>query len=102
MNPAKNLKELGQQIPDLLLGAQDLPNLLIDSVNGLKNQAVWHDRQIRELQTLRLQVAQQQRRNWIFGSIFIFLLSIAMITPIFIGIIFYILAALVAIWRAIN
>lgn len=102
MNPAKNLKELGQQIPDLLLGAQDLPNLLIDSVNGLKNQAVWHDRQIRELQTLRLQVAQQQRRNWIFGSIFIFLLSIAMITPIFIGIIFYILAALVAIWRVMN
>ena len=102
MNPAKNLKELGQQIPDLLLGAQDLPNLLIDSVNGLKNQAVWHDRQIRELQTLRLQVAQQQRRNWIFGSIFIFLLSLAMITPIFIGIIFYILAALVAIWRVMN
>lgn len=102
MNPAKNLKELGQQIPDLLLGAQDLPSMLIDSVNGLKNQAVWHDRQIRELQTLRLQVAQQQRRNWIFGSIFIFLLSIAMITPIFIGIIFYILAALVAIWRVMN
>ena len=102
MNPAKNLKELGQQIPDLLLGAQDLPNLLIDSVNGLKNQAVWHDRQIRELQMLRLQVAQQQRRNWIFGSIFIFLLSLAMITPIFIGIIFYILAALVAIWRVMN
>ncbi len=102
MNPAKNLKELGQQIPDLLLGAQDLPSMLIDSVNGLKNQAVWHDRQIRELQMLRLQVSQQQRRNWIFGSIFIFLLSLAMITPIFIGIIFYILAALVAIWRVMN
>ncbi|WP_374295715.1 ABC1 kinase family protein [Acinetobacter sp.] len=102
MNPAKNLKELGQQIPDLLLGAQDLPSMLIDSINGLKNQAVWHDRQIRELQTLRLQVAQQQRRNWIFGSVFIFLLSLAMITPIFIGIIFYILAALVAIWRVMN
>ena len=102
MNPAKNIKELGQQIPDLLLGAQDLPSMLIDSVNGLKNQAVWHDRQIRELQMLRLQVAQQQRRNWIFGSIFIFLLSLAMITPIFIGIIFYILATLVAIWRVMN
>ena len=102
MNPAKNIKELGQQIPDLLLSAQDLPSMLIDSVNGLKNQAVWHDRQIRELQMLRLQVTQQQRRNWIFGSIFIFLLSLAMITPIFIGIIFYILATLVAIWRVMN
>jgi ubiquinone biosynthesis protein len=25
MNPVKNIKEIGQQIPDLLLGAQDLP-----------------------------------------------------------------------------
>lgn len=36
MNPQKNLKELGQKIPDLLLGAQDLPSLMIDSLNGLK------------------------------------------------------------------
>lgn len=36
MNPQKNLKELGQKIPDLLLGAQDLPTLMIDSLNGLK------------------------------------------------------------------
>jgi hypothetical protein len=36
MNPVKNIKEIGQQIPDLLLGAQDLPTLLIDSLNGLK------------------------------------------------------------------
>ena len=36
MNPVKNVKELGQQLPDLLLGAQDFPSLIIDSLNGLK------------------------------------------------------------------
>lgn len=36
MNPVKNIKELGQQLPDLLLGAQDFPSLIVDSLNGLK------------------------------------------------------------------
>ena len=34
--PRQNVKELGQQLPDLLLGAQDFPSLIIDSLNGLK------------------------------------------------------------------
>lgn len=37
--PRQNVKELGQQLPDLLLGAQDFPSLIIDSLNGLKNQS---------------------------------------------------------------
>jgi ubiquinone biosynthesis protein len=36
MDPVKNIKQLGQQIPDLLLGAQDIPTLIVDSLNGLK------------------------------------------------------------------
>lgn len=36
MNPVKNVKEIEQAIPDLLLGAQDLPSLMIDSLNGLE------------------------------------------------------------------
>ncbi|MEG1154925.1 MAG: AarF/UbiB family protein, partial [Acinetobacter sp.] len=64
MNPQKNLKELGQKIPDLLLGAQDLPTLMIDSLNGLKNQSAWHAKQLNELQSMRLQMEHQQKRSW--------------------------------------
>jgi Predicted unusual protein kinase len=60
MNPQKNIKELGQKIPDLLLGAQDLPTLMIDSLNGLKNQSAWHAKQLNELQSMRLQMEHQQ------------------------------------------
>lgn len=99
MNPIQNFKELGQQIPDLLLGAQDIPSMLVDSMNGLRNQATWHDRQLREIQNLRLELAQQQRRSWSFGCSILILLSIALISPWFISIVFIILASVVALWR---
>jgi ubiquinone biosynthesis protein len=99
MNPVANLKALGQQIPDLLLGAQDLPTMLIDSINGLKNQSAWQEKQLREMQNLRLQMNEQQRRNWIFGTVFFLLLGLALVSPLFISMVFFILASLTALWR---
>ena len=102
MNPVKNFKEIGQQIPDLLLGAQDLPSLLIDSLNGLKNQSAWHDKQLKEIQQMRLQMQQQQRRSWMFGSTMLILLTIAIITPWFVSIVLIVLSSLLALWRIMK
>lgn len=102
MNPQKNLKELGQKIPDLLLGAQDFPTLLVDSLNGLKNQSAWHAKQLNELQSMRLQMEQQQKRSWIFGSLMAILLSIAIISPWFISVILIVLTSLLAVWRVFK
>lgn len=99
MNPQKNLKELGQKIPDLLLGAQDLPTLMIDSLNGLKNQSAWHAKQLNELQSMRLQMEHQQKRSWIFGSVMAILLSIAIISPWFVSVMLIVLASILAVWR---
>jgi ubiquinone biosynthesis protein len=99
MNPQKNLKELGEKIPDLLLGAQDLPTLMIDSLNGLKNQSAWHDKQLRELQMLRLQMEQQQKRSWWFGSFMAIFLAIAVVSPWYMTTLFIALAAVLAFWR---
>ncbi|EMT6019771.1 2-octaprenylphenol hydroxylase, partial [Acinetobacter baumannii] len=101
MNPVKNVKELGQQLPDLLLGAQDFPSLIIDSLNGLKNQSAWQDRQLREIQQLRLQMEHQQRRSWMFGSTMLILLTIAIISPWFVSIILIVLSSLLALWRVL-
>jgi len=102
MNPVKNIKELGQQIPDLLLGAQDLPTLLIDSLNGLKNQSAWQDKQLREIQQMRLQMQQQQRRSWMFGSTMLIMLTIAIISPWFVSVVLIGLSALIALWRIMK
>lgn len=99
MNPVKNMKALGQQIPDLLLGAHDLPTLMIDSLNGLKNQSAWQDRQVREILQLRLQMEQQQKRSWIFGSMIAILLSIAVIAPWYFSAPLIVVATLIALWR---
>lgn len=99
MNPQKNLKELGQKIPDLLLGAQDLPSLMMDSLNGLKNQSAWHSKQLHELQSMRLQMEHQQKRSWMFGSIMAILLSIAIIAPWYVSILLIVLSSILAIWR---
>ncbi|MDV2469616.1 AarF/UbiB family protein [Acinetobacter chinensis] len=99
MSPQKNLKELGQKIPDLLLGAQDLPMLMIDSLNGLKNQSAWHSKQLHELQMMRLEVEHQQKRSWMFGSIMAILLSIAIIAPWYVSIVLIVLASVLAVWR---
>jgi ubiquinone biosynthesis protein len=102
MNPVKNIKEIGQQIPDLLLGAQDLPTLLIDSLNGLKNQSAWQDKQLREIQQMRLQMQQQQHRSWMFGSTMLIMLTIAIISPWFVSIILIVLSSLLALWRIMK
>ncbi|NUF28917.1 2-octaprenylphenol hydroxylase [Acinetobacter oleivorans] len=102
MNPVKNIKELGQQLPDLLLGAQDFPGLIVDSLNGLKNQSAWQDRQLREMQQLRLQMEHQQRRSWMFGSSMLILLTIAIISPWFVSIILIVLSSLLALWRILK
>ena len=102
MNPQKNIKELGQKIPDLLLGAQDLPTLLIDSLNGLKNQSAWHAKQLNELQAMRLQMEHQQKRSWIFGSFMAIFLSISVIAPWYISIILIVLASILSLWRVFK
>ncbi|WP_180041028.1 MULTISPECIES: AarF/ABC1/UbiB kinase family protein [unclassified Acinetobacter] len=102
MNPQKNLKELGQKIPDLLLGAQDLPTLMIDSLNGLKNQSAWHAKQLNELQSMRLQMEHQQKRSWVFGSIMAIFLSIAIIAPWYVSIVLIALSSLLSIWRVFK
>ncbi|MGU3312173.1 ABC1 kinase family protein [Acinetobacter sp. M5A5_2a] len=102
MNPVKNIKELGQQLPDLLLGAQDFPSLIVDSLNGLKNQSAWQDRQLREIQQLRLQMEHQQRRSWMFGSTMLILLTIAIISPWFVSVILIVLSSLLALWRILK
>jgi ubiquinone biosynthesis protein len=102
MHPVKNIKEIGQQIPDLLLGAQDLPSLLIDSLNGLKNQSSWHEKQLRELQGMRLQMKHQQRRSWIFGSLIAIFLSIAIIAPWYLSVLLIAFASFLALWRVVK
>lgn len=101
VNPMTSLKQLGQQIPDMLMGATDLPALLIDSLHNLRQQGAWQDRQWRELQQMRLDMQQTRRRDWIAASGFLTLLVTATQLPWPVAVIFLILAGVVVLWRLI-
>lgn len=102
MNPLHNLKELGQQIPDLLMGATDMPALIVDSLHGLRQQGAWQDRQWRELQQLRMDMQQARRRDWLAGSSFLGLLVLANHSPLPIAVALIALAGIIALWRILT
>ena len=54
---------------------------------------------MREILQLRLQMEQQQKRSWIFGSMIAILLSIAVIAPWYFSAPLIVLATLIALWR---
>ena len=74
----------------------------MDCLNGLKNQSGWQDKQLREIQQMRLQMQQQQRRSWMFGSTMLILLTIAIISPWFVSVVLIGLSALIALWRIMK
>lgn len=101
MNPMKAMRDFGQQLPDLLMGATDLPALLVDSLHGLRQQGAWQDKQWRELQQLRMDIIQTRRRDWLAGSGFLGLLAIATQAPWPVASIMIVLAFIVVLWRVL-
>ena len=65
LNPTDSLKKLGQQAPTMLLGLAELPNLIYDSLRGLKQNNAWQEKQWRELQNLHYELAQSRRQDWL-------------------------------------
>lgn len=101
MNPMKAMRDFGQQLPDLLMGATDLPALMVDSLHGLRQQGAWQDKQWRELQQLRMDIIQTRRRDWLAGSGFLGLLTIATQAPWPVASIMIVLAFIVVLWRVL-
>jgi ubiquinone biosynthesis protein len=101
MNPLKAIRDFGQQLPDLLMGATDLPALMIDSLHGLRQQGAWQDKQWREMQQLRMDIIQTRRRDWLAGSGFITLLVLATQSPWPVATLFIVLSFIIVLWRVL-
>jgi ubiquinone biosynthesis protein len=51
---------------------------------------------------MRLQMENQQKRSWIFGSLMAIFLSIAIIAPWYISILLIAFSSLLAVWRVFK
>lgn len=100
--PSKGLKYIRQQLPEIILNAQALPNALTTYLNQATTQAQWQEQQQRDMQNMRLDLELQHKRSWIFGSLIAIVLSIAVMTPWFIALPLLVCAMILVLWRLVK
>ena len=100
LDPVKNLNDIKDKLPEILLSTTDLPKFLAQSVQSMATLGARQDKNLRELQALRADLLNNKRHDWIAGSGFILCIVIGLTVPIWwIGLIFYILSTGFVLWR---
>ncbi|TXD97533.1 2-octaprenylphenol hydroxylase [Psychrobacter frigidicola] len=99
LNPMRNLRQLRDRLPELLLSATDVPKLLDEGMQSLASQGARQDSQLREIQQIRADMLNDRRRDWIALAGFGLCITIATQVIGWLSPVFYILAVLAVIWR---
>ncbi|MGO2126052.1 MAG: ABC1 kinase family protein [Psychrobacter sp.] len=101
LDPMRNLQQLRQQLPEILLSTTDIPKLLDQGLQSLASQGSRQDSQLREIQQIRADMLNDRRRDWM--ALAGFGLSIAVATQVvgWLAPLFYIMAILAIIWRVL-
>ena len=99
LDPMRNLQQLRQLLPEMLLCTTDIPKLLDQGLQSLASQGSRQDSQLREIQQIRADMLNDRRRDWLALAGFAIFIAIAMQVVGWLSPIFYILAILVVVWR---
>ncbi|MGB2082383.1 MAG: ABC1 kinase family protein, partial [Psychrobacter sp.] len=99
LDPMRNLQQLRQQLPEILLSTTDIPKLLDQGLQSLASQGSRQDSQLREIQQIRADMLNDRRRDWLALAGFAIFIAIATQVIGWLSPIFYILAVLVVVWR---
>lgn len=80
-DPMQKLNEVRQNLPELLLAVNDLPELLDNSLQGLSRLGGQQDRQLREIQLLRADMLKSRQQDWLailgFAGLLVFATMVA-------------------------
>lgn len=80
-DPMQKLNEVRQNLPELLLAVNDLPELLDNSLQGLSRLGGQQDRQLREIQLLRADILKSRQQDWLailgFAGLLVFATMVA-------------------------
>ncbi|MCC2638748.1 MAG: hypothetical protein K0Q68_2467 [Moraxellaceae bacterium] len=68
VGPAALAKRLSEQVPAMLAGVPDMPDLVLDALTQMRNSGQWQDRQLRELSQLRQEIRAGRRRDLLAGA----------------------------------
>ena len=80
-DPMQKLNKVRQNLPELLLAVNDLPELLDNSLQGLSRLGGQQDRQLREIQLLRADMLKSRQQDWLailgFAGLLVFATMVA-------------------------
>lgn len=102
LDPMRNLQQLRERLPELLLSATDIPRLLDNGLQSLASQGARQDSQLREIQQIRADMLNDRRRDWIALAGFGLCIAIAMQVVGWLSPVFYTLALVTVIWRILG
>ncbi len=113
LDPVRNLQQIREQLPELLLATTDLPKLLDNGLQSLASQGSRQDKQLREIQQIRADMLNDRRKDWIalagfvvsvalavvgqIAGLYLFRLDISWLAPFFYG-----LAMVFVVWRVLG
>lgn len=102
LDPVRNMRELREQLPELLLSTAQVPKLLDQGLQSMASQGARQDQQLREIQQIRADMLNDRRKDWI--ALAGFVISVAIATQVigWLSPLFYILAILFVIWRILG
>lgn len=99
LDPMRNLQQLRQQLPEILLSTTDIPKLLDQGLQSLASQGSRQDSQLREIQQIRADMLNDRRRDWVALAGFVIFIAIATQVIGWLSPVFYLLAILAVVWR---
>lgn len=101
LDPVRNMQQVRQQLPELLLSSTDLPKLIDKSLQSLAAQGSRQELQLRELQQLRADMLNDKRSDWI--ALAGLAINIGIATQVgWFAPLFYLIAAAFVIWRILQ
>ena len=102
LDPARNMKRLRAQLPEIMLSTTQIPKLLDQGLQSLASQGARQDAQLREIQQIRADMLNDRRRDWIALTGFLICVAIATQVIGWLSPILYILAVLFVVWRILG
>lgn len=103
LDPAKNLQEIKEQLPEIFLSTTEFPKLIHHSLQSLSELGARQDDTYRELQALRSDLLNNRRYDWLALGAFVSCLAIGMVMPYWwLSVLMFLLGFLSIIWRVLK
>ena len=96
------MRQLREQLPELLLSTAQVPKLLDQGLQSLASQGARQDEQLREIQQIRADMLNDRRRDWIALAGFVISVAIATQVVGWLSPLFYIVAVVFVLWRILG